>query len=339
MTTPRSSIGYGFPRRNFLGAAAALAVGTQLGSIRAATESQGTESENLVVKLYESLSDTQKQEICFDWDYRDDRGVLRTHVANNWQITDPKVASQFYTKDQQELIEAIFWGLYNQEWHGRIRKQLLDDAGGYGKEQSIALFGTPGKGPFEFVMTGRHLTIRCDGNSVEHAAFGGPIFYGHAAQDFNESPLHEDNVYWHQAVKANGLFAMLDGKQRGKALIQRTVGESTIHFRNGKSALTGLPLADCSPDQLRHAEEVLASLVEPYRATDQAEVAKCLAAQGGLKACHLSFYADTDLGNDGVYDVWRLEGPAFVWHYRGNPHVHVWVNVADNPNFEITARG
>jgi hypothetical protein len=37
-----------------------------------------------------------------------------------------------------------------------------------------------------------------------------------------------------------------------------------------------------------------------------------------------------------VWDVWRIEGPSFVWHYRGNPHVHVWVNVADDPTVKIS---
>jgi hypothetical protein len=34
-----------------------------------------------------------------------------------------------------------------------------------------------------------------------------------------------------------------------------------------------------------------------------------------------------------------LEGPSFVWHFRGSPHVHVWVNVADNPSVAITTAG
>ena len=32
-------------------------------------------------------------------------------------------------------------------------------------------------------------------------------------------------------------------------------------------------------------------------------------------------------GGNGI-SHWRVEGPAFVWHFRGAPHVHVWVNVA-----------
>ena len=54
-------------------------------------------------------------------------------------------------------------------------------------------------------------------------------------------------------------------------------------------------------------------------------------AQGGLDDCHLAFYKEGDLGDDGVWDNWRLEGPSFVWYFRGKPHVHVWVNVADDP--------
>ena len=64
------------------------------------------------------------------------------------------------------------------------------------------------------------------------------------------------------------------------------------------------------------------------------EVLAVLTANGGLEKTHLAFFQmdesgkkSADLGNDGVWDVWRLEGPGFVWHFRGAPHVHVWVNI------------
>ena len=148
-------------------------------------------SANLARQLFMSLSPKQRDEICFDWDHTTpDHGKLRLHVSNNWQISPYRVISDFYTTDQQEMIEALFWSLYNPDWKPKIQKQLQDDANGYGKGQSIAIFGNPQDGPFELVMTGRHLTIRCDGNSTEHTAFGGPIFYGHAAQGFDEEPDH-----------------------------------------------------------------------------------------------------------------------------------------------------
>ena len=66
-------------------------------------------------------------------------------------------------------------------------------------------------------------------------------------------------------------------------------------------------------------------------------VASCLKAQGGLEQCHLAFYQEGDLGNDRIWDIWRLEGPAFVWHFRGTPHVHVWVHVANDPRVKLNA--
>ena len=327
-------------RRQFaqtVGAAAAAAAIVPRISLGADNSPQ--KSESLVKTLYDSLTKEQKEEVCFDWDHRDDRGILRTHVSNNWQITGHKLTSGFFTKDQQDVIEALFWGMYQPDWHDRIKKQIQDDAGGYGKEQSIAIFGTPGSGKFEFVMTGRHLTIRCDGDSTDHVAFGGPIFYGHAAQGFNEKPDHPGNVFWPQALKANELYKMLDGKQRDQALIAEAPAEREVHFRGKSGAIPGLPISELSADQKRFAQSVVSALLEPYRTTDQDEVRRCLQSQGGLDECRLSFYQSGDLGDDKVWDVWRIEGPSFVWHFRGSPHVHVWANVADSADVKITTKG
>jgi len=84
-------------------------------------------------------------------------------------------------------------------------------------------------------------------------------------------------------------------------------------------------------------QRVMQMLVEPYRQSDRDEVTQCLKAQGGIDACHLAYFGQDDIGNDGVWDIWRLEGPSFVWHYRGAPHVHVWVNVADDPGVKLNA--
>jgi hypothetical protein len=320
-------------------AAAAIAAASPVIALAKDADSadEKPQPETLVKKLFDSLKPEQKKEICFDWSHTDERGLLRLHVNNNWQITEQPVAGGFFTSDQQEIIEAIYYGLYNVEWHDRLRKQLLDDAGGYGKHQSIAIFGQPGTGKFEFVMTGRHLTIRCDGDSTEHVAFGGPLFYGHAAQGFNEKPDHPGNIFWPQAVKANALYTMLDGKQREKALIAEAPAESKVLFRGKKEEIPGLPVSELSKDQQDHVQGVLDLLLEPYRLSDREEAAKCLKAQGGLTDCRISFFKSGDVGNDGVWDIWRLEGPSFVWHFRGSPHVHVWVNVADDPSVEITA--
>ena len=71
--------------------------------------------------------------------------------------------------------------------------------------------------------------------------------------------------------------------------------------------------------------------------SDRDEVLACIEKQGGLDHLSLAFYKQDDLGSDRLWDIWRLEGPAFVWHFRGAPHVHVWVNVSDDPSVKLNA--
>lgn len=326
----------GVDRRVFL-ATSAAGVASLAGAAQAAESAAQPTSESLVGVLYQTLNENQKKQLCFDWNHQDPkRGLLRTFVANNWNITDAEINSDFFTDDQRDIIRNIFEAMIAPEWHERYYKQLEDDAGGFGNEQSIAIFGKPGDGKFEFVMTGRHMTLRCDGNSADHVAFGGPIFYGHAPV-FDEDPKHLDNVFWPQAVAANRLYQMLDGKQRKLALLPKAPREQSVGFQGANGNIAGLPVTELSPDQKEHAQGVLQKLVEMYRQSDRDEVSACLKTQGGIDACHLSFYQDQDLGNDGVWDIWRLEGPSFVWHFRGAPHVHVWVNIADSDDVKLNA--
>jgi hypothetical protein len=341
-------------RRDFLTTAGGVVIGASaLGSVlpvgrvwaqakapETAAAAATSSPESLVKVLFDMLSAKQRETICFPWDHKDEeRGLLRTRVANNWDITENYINdSDFYTKDQQAIIRHIFEGIISPDWHERIDKQLSDDAGGYGEQNSIAIFGEPGTKQFEFVMTGRHMTIRCDGNSADHVAFGGPIFYGHAADSFDEGPTHPGNVFWPQAQAANKLYQMLDGKQQEQALLRKGLPqEQRVAFRGKDGDFQGLPVSELSGDQKKHLQQVMAMLIEPYRQSDRDEVTHCLKAQGGLDACNLAYYAQNDIGKDGVWDIWRLEGPSFVWHYRGAPHVHVWVNVADSPSVKLNA--
>ena len=336
---------FNLDRRRFLHAAgaAAAAVALPLGAAGrvAAAPSPESPAETAVKALFDSLSAAQKAKVHFEWNYKDPkgRGLLRTHVSNNWQITEPHIAGDFYTKEQQGIIYDIFKGVLNPDWEKRVLKQLKDDTGGadWGHDQSIAIFGTPGDGKFEFVMTGRHMTMRADGHSNDKVAFGGPVFYGHAASGFNEKVHHPGNVFWHQAEAANKLYQMLSGKQQEAALVKKLPKEAAVGFR--KDGFPGIPVTEFSDDQKKELQRVLSILVEHYRKDDQDEALACLKKQGGLDKCSLAFYEEGDIGNDKEWDNWRLEGPAFVWYFRGYPHVHVWVNVANDPSVELNAKG
>ena len=105
-------------------------------------------AEAAVKRLYESLSTPQRQQVCFAWDHVDENlGLLRTRVAANWQVTKPRVHSDFYTPAQQRLVREVFERLVQRDWIARFDKQLRDDAAGFGN-QSIAIFGAPGRASF-----------------------------------------------------------------------------------------------------------------------------------------------------------------------------------------------
>lgn len=325
-------------RRHLLAGAAAGAGLMAARGLAAVSIPPAATSESLAAMLHASLTPAQREAICFPWDYAHPTfGLLRTRVGANWNATAPEVASDFYTADQQELVRAIFDRLIEPEWHARFDTQMEDDCGGFGHGHSIALIGEPGSGQFQFLMTGRHMTLRCDGDSADHVAFGGPIFYGHDAGGGDEEKDHPGNVFWPQALAANRVFEMLDGRQRGEALVARLPAENAVGFRGRREPIPGIPVSGLSPDQREELEQVLAILLEPYRTTDREEVRGCLDRQGGLDDCRLAFYSTGDIGADKVWDNWRLEGPAFVWHFRGAPHVHVWVNVADSPDLPLNS--
>ena len=335
-------------RRDFLRvtsagvAAVALGGGRLFADDKPASTSSSTKDapETLAKKLYDSMNKDQRKEVCFPWDYKDPQlGLLRTRISNNWHITSPAILSDYYTKDQKEMVRAIYEGIISPEWKDRVDKQLKDDNGGktWGNDQNIAIFGTPGEGKFELVMTGRHMTIRCDGNSTDHMAFGGPIFYGHAASGFTEKEGHPGNVYWEQALEANKVYEMLDGKQREKAAVAKTPREQDVQFQGAEGKFPGIAVAEMTSDQKEQMQKVLQKLIEPYRQSDRDEVLACLKTQGGLDKCSLAFFTDADLGKDKVWDNWRLEGPSFVWNFRSVPHVHCWVNIADSADVKLNA--
>lgn len=313
-----------YDRRAFLKATAGGAVAVA-GAVDPAKAAPKATSETLVAALYKSLRPEQKKVVAFPFDH-----TLRSKVDNSWQITKP--IAEVFDKDQRAMVRDIFHGIHSPEYSERVFEATVHDQEGDGFDGgcSVALFGTPGTGKFELVLTGRHVTRRCDGDSVEGVAFGGPIFYGHQAGSADrERPDHPGNAYWFQAVRANEVFSALDGNQRARALLpeaRRERGTDTVALSGTSRGLPGLPLSELARDQKDLVRKVLADLLAPFRQVDADEALRLVESQG-LDNLAMAFYKNGDLGDDGVWDVWQIEGPAMVWFFRGAPHVHVWVHV------------
>jgi hypothetical protein len=307
-------------RRTFIqaigGAAVATAMAPSLFTRPAhAAPTSSSVAETAVGRFYAALSDEQKKEVCFPFDHE-----LRQRISANWHVTKHKIDDKFYTKEQRELLNEILKNVTSPDGYERLLKQTEYDDGGWGA-YSVAVFGEPGSGKFQWEMTGRHLTLRADGDSVDRAAFGGPIIYGHGEED------PKDNLFHYQTQKVNEVFAALDTKQREAALLKDAPRESNVPIQGDAGEFPGIAVGELSADQKKLMEETIKVILAPYRQEDVDEVAAILKQTGGLDKLHLAFYQQGDLKNDKVWDIWRVEGPAFVWHFRGAPHVHAYINI------------
>ena len=272
-------------------------------------------AETAVGRFYASLSPEQKKAICMPFNHE-----AQSRISANWHVTEQLIGDDFYSKDQRAIIDEIVRKITTEDGYERLQRQMDDDDGGM-DGYSVAVFGEPGKGKFQWEMTGRHLTMRADGNSVDKAAFGGPIIYGHG----EENP--KDNLFYFQTKKANDVFQALDPKQAEQALLKKAPRETDVQLRGRRGAFPGIGLDELSDDQKELVEATLKVLLAPYRSEDVDEVMSILKNNGGLEQLHMAFYQEEDLESDKVWDIWRIEGPALVWHFRGAPHVHAYINI------------
>ncbi|MEI6536707.1 MAG: hypothetical protein WCN98_15280, partial [Verrucomicrobiaceae bacterium] len=102
----------------------------------------------------------------------------------------------------------------------------------------------------------------------------------------------------------------------------------TVKLTGKTKDLPGIRMTELSADQRGLVNKVIADLLAPFRKQDSAEALK-LIQDAGTDNLHLAFYKNQDVGNDGVWDVWQIEGPSMVWYFRGTPHVHCWAHIRD----------
>jgi hypothetical protein len=311
-------------RRSFvkgMAAAAALVLpGRALQAGLYSGPSRTSAAETAVTELHKTLTDEQKKVLCLPFEHE-----KRQRISANWHVTEPTLGQQnFYTSMQRELTTRIVKGLCSEEGYARLTRQMDEDAGGL-HEFSIAFFGDPTDQaqPFEFMLTGRHLTLRADGNTVDRAAFGGPIIYGHDQVD----PVASKNIYFYQTQQTDAVFRSLTAEQAMKAVVAQAPAEAAVQLQGAAGKFSGIRVGELNTEQKQQVEQTLKVLLAPYRTEDVSEVMETLKTSGGLDQLHMAFFSQGDLGNDRTWDIWRVEGPSFVWHYRGAPHVHAYINI------------
>ncbi|MCC9655568.1 DUF3500 domain-containing protein [Rhodopirellula halodulae] len=319
MNNDRSSASQ-IARRDFVKLGGAVAAGVATGGLLNtrfvhAAGASNVSAESVVGELYASLTDAQKQVVCRRYDHAD-----RSKINANWHVSKVTIGDSLFSKHQRTLVDQIVRNITSSDGYDRLQEQMEYDDGGM-DSYSFALFGEPGSDQFQFEMTGRHLTMRADGNHDDKAAFGGPLVYGHAQEYL------PDSVFFYQTQQANEVFQALDPEQAKLALRKKAPSETAVQLQGEGGRFPGIGVDQLSADQKELVQSTLKTLLAPYRESDVDEVMKILKETGGMDQLHMAFYQEEDVDNDQVWDIWRVEGPSLVWHFRGAPHVHAYINI------------
>lgn len=319
-------------RRDFIRvmgtAAVAAATGmTPLQKARAARAEKQAQAEAMVFELYRSMDSDQKKKLVRAWDHgvTNGKGTPARALTHNAADGKSRIGDE-YTKKQIELLDRIFRAIANgDEGYRQLSRDGRFDASGDFETIGALIYGEPVAGKkFSLVFCGHHITVRCDGNSEESTAFGGPLYYGHSPNGYATN-----NVFYKQTKAATELFGALNADQRkGAVLPGHWKDEHTgVPVPKKGASVPGLAFADMTKDQKELTQKVMAELVSPYRKEDGDEVMEIIKANGGMEKLSMAFYEEGTRTAKEPWSYWRLEGPGFVWSFRALPHVHTFVNI------------
>jgi hypothetical protein len=319
----------GFIRAVGVAAAGATGVLASRRSARAVAD-KPRPAEELIKELHSTLTADQKSKVVLPYDHGADKGKGRATRLGmyNGPVAGRKINDN-YTKPQQELIEKILKAICSdEEGYRRISRNGHFDSSGSIQGCGAVLFGEPTDKDWCWVLSGHHLTIRCDGRPADGIGFGGPMYYGHSPSGYSDK-----NVFFYQTQRVLSVFDALDEKQRKAAVVVGSPGEQapSVQFRAADKPKPGLPYTELTKDQKDLVEKVMKDVLSPYRKEDVDEVMGIIKDTGGMEKIHLAFYQEKEMQDSDKkrgWHFWRLEGPGFIWNFRVLPHVHTYVNIA-----------
>jgi len=317
-------------RRGFLGStlggAALLGFGGKLLPSLAAADAPAAvavktikPAETLIMELFSGLSAAQKKQVCLPFT---DKGRVGTYNA----AFKNEGIGKIYTKPQMELIDQIFRATIGpgEETYKRMTRGGTWDASKSFENIGFHIFGDATEGnQFTGLISGHHLTLRCDTNLKDGVAWGGPVYYGHTPNGYADT-----NVFLFQTKTALNVFRSLDAKQRKLAVVTGDPGDANAGLKPRKEN-KGILISELNKEQHALLDLLMKDVLSLFRKEDADEVLAVVKQNGGQDKIHLGFFQDEEMQDNERYHYWRLEGPGFIWNYRVLPHVHCYVNIVN----------
>ncbi|HZF28907.1 MAG TPA: DUF3500 domain-containing protein [Gammaproteobacteria bacterium] len=278
----------------------------------------------LAVRICDSLSGDAKALACLPYDHP----LRQYHNRGLWAGGLVVSALTVDWGTRRALTDLLHAGLSEA---GRERLPRQDSTNWFGANGlGLAVCGDPRRGPYQIMLSGVHLNLRLGGASADGAAFGGPQVYGD--QRGNERVGLPGNVYRYQMEAAHRLLAALTPAERAAVRVARAPAQVRVGVQGRDGRFDGVVVADLAADKRKLAHDVVAGIVDTYAERDTAYAWQCLERNGGVDALRFADYDEDYEGGrragDAPSQIFRFEGPAAVFHFRGEPHVHAFVNIA-----------
>jgi hypothetical protein len=239
-----------------------------------------------------------------------------------------------FSRHQRKILTDLMYTGLSEEGRTRVPEEFFTRWAGV-HALRVLICGDPASPPYQIILTGNHLNLRLGGASSEGAAFGGPQVYGD--QRGNEQPGLPGNVYRDQFLLAQRILRNLNASQRKRAVLEEAPVQTGIELQGRDGVFPGIPVSELANEEQVAARALVERILATYPPGEVAYARACLQANGGVDALSLSYYEHGEEGTIAEGQVFRLEGPAAVFYFRGYPHVHAFINVAMNADAPLSS--
>ena len=283
---------------------------------------------DLAIELFGSLDDDVRRRVAVPYEH-----PLRQYHNRGVSLGGAPINRSSFSWEQMKLVNRLFYSGLSAEGREILPRQFFLRWRGL-RSLRLLIVGDPNEGHYQVIFSGPHLNLRFGGRSREGVAFGGPLAYGD--QRGNERQGLPGNVYQYQFRQGQELFSSLTPAERRGALLEGAPIQTQIELRGSDGAMPGIPVSDLSATNKKRVRALVDGIVQVYHEDDAAYAKTCLEKNGGVDALHLSYYEDGEVDGSGEYQIFRVEGPAAVFYFRGFPHVHAFINVAMDGNAPLS---
>lgn len=284
-----------------------------------------------------SLTPLQREHIVFPADHPS------RQLNNTFAIVKGPHLGTLLSPEQQVVARQLFDGMLSERGRDAFAGTIAVE--GRFEGCVVAIYGDPAREDAEVLISGGHLLVR-GGASSRGSALGGGVSYGH--QIGNGEWRVPGNSFAYHGDALNRFMTTLGPVERTAAILPAPPHELVLQVQRAGADFPGVAIGSLGAAPQDEARRLLETVFSCYPEERQREAFACIDGNGGIEALHVAvyashgFYADMKSWDalddaeraqrgDPYWQIWRIEGPGTVVHFKGSPHVHAYIDVVRDP--------